>query len=130
MMDLVQGSAKAPLPSDRIMGMTIGAAIAAPNLLTLANRPFGAHLFGWALVPAQRAQTIGLEEGTHSSTIGASFGGGLAYGLYKGLALGADYSYGFVLTHYTGTAARNTSISTADRGNSQHLITLGLAYNY
>jgi uncharacterized protein YgiM (DUF1202 family) len=130
MVDLMQGSAKAPLPSDRILGMTVGAAIAAPNLLTLGHRPFGVHLFGWALVPAQRAQTIGLEEGTKSSTIGATFGGGLAYGLYKGLSLSADYSYGFVLTHYTGQAVRNTSISEADRGNSQHLITLGLAYNY
>ena len=109
MMDLIQGSAKAPLPSDRVAGMTVGAGIAAPNLFLLANRPFGAHLYGWALVPAQRAQTIGLEEGARSSTIGASFGGGLAYGLYKGLSLGADYSYGFVLTHYVGA------------GEAQHL---------
>ncbi len=130
MMDLIQGSAKAPLPSDRILGMTIGAGIAAPNLLQLANRPLGAHIFGWALVPAQRAQTIGLEEGTRSSTIGATFGGGLQYGLYRGLSMGADYTYGFVITHYAGTAQRNTSITAADRGNSQHLITLGLAYNY
>jgi uncharacterized protein YgiM (DUF1202 family)/opacity protein-like surface antigen len=129
-MNLIQGSAKAPLPSDRIMGMTIGLGLAAPNLLQLANRPFGVHLFGWAMVPAQRAQTIGLEEGTKSSTIGAAFGGGLSYGLYKGLGLEANYEYGFVLTHYTGPAKRNTSITSADRGNAQHLITLGLAYNY
>jgi uncharacterized protein YgiM (DUF1202 family) len=129
-MNLIQGNAKAPLPSDRIMGMTIGLGLSAPNLLTLANRPFGAHLFGWALVPAQRAQTIGLEEGTKSSTIGATFGGGLSYGLYKGLGLEANYSYGFVLTKYTGPAKRNTSITAADRGNAAHLITLGLAYNY
>jgi hypothetical protein len=82
------------------------------------------------MVPAQRAQTIGLEEGTKSSTIGAAFGGGLSYGLYKGLGLEANYEYGFVLTHYTGPAKRNTSITAADRGNAQHLITLGLAYNY
>jgi opacity protein-like surface antigen len=130
MMNLIQGSSKAPLPSDRIMGMTVGLALMAPSLLTLANRPLGVHLFGWALVPAQRAQTIGLEEGQKSSTIGASFGGGLSYGLYKGLAMEANYQYGFVLTHYTGQAKRNTSITTADRGNADHLITLGLAYNY
>jgi Bacterial SH3 domain len=129
-MNLIQGSAKAPLPSDRIMGMTVGLALMAPNLLTLANRPLGLHLFGWALVPAQRAQTIGLEEGQKSSTIGASFGGGLSYGLYKGLGLEANYQYGFVLTHYSGQAKRNTSITTADRGNAAHLITLGIAYNY
>jgi uncharacterized protein YgiM (DUF1202 family) len=129
-MNLIQGSAKAPLPSDRIMGMTVGLGLAAPNLLTLANRPFGAHLFGWALVPAQRAQTIGLEEGTKSSTIGATFGGGLSYGLYKGLGLEANYAYGFVLTKYAGPAKRNTTITSADRGNASHLITLGVSYNY
>ena len=80
--------------------------------------------------PAQRAQTIGLEEGQKSSTIGASLGGGFLYGLYKGLGLEANYQYGFVLTHYTGQANRNTSITSADRGNATHLITLGLAYNY
>jgi SH3-like domain-containing protein len=129
-MNLIQGNAKAPLPSDRVMGMTIGLALAAPNLLTLANRPFGAHLFGWALVPAQRAQTIGLEEGEKSSTIGASLGGGFLYGLYKGLGLEANYQYGLVLTHYSGQARRNTSITSADRGNATHLIAVGLAYNY
>jgi hypothetical protein len=129
-MNLIQGSATAPLPSDRVMGMTVGLALAAPNLLTLANRPFGAHLFGQALVPAQRAQTIGLEEGEKSSTVGAGFGGGFLYGLYKGLGLEANYQYGLVLTHYSGQAHRNTSITSADRGNATHLITLGLAYNY
>jgi uncharacterized protein YgiM (DUF1202 family) len=129
-MNLIQGSSKAPLPSDRVMGMTVGLALAAPAILTLANRPLGVHMFGWALVPAQRAQTIGLEEGQKSSTLGATFGGGLSYGLYKRLGLEANYQYGFVLTHYSGEAKRNTTITSADRGNAAHLISLGLAYNY
>jgi uncharacterized protein YgiM (DUF1202 family)/opacity protein-like surface antigen len=129
-LNLIQGSSKAPLPSDRVLGMTWGLAIAAPNLVTLAGRPFGAHLFGLGVAPASRAQTIGLEDGAQSTTIGAELGGGLHYGLYKGLSLEAAYGYTFMLTHYAGPSRRNVTVTQADRGSAQHLITLGLSYNY
>lgn len=135
-LNLVQPDVRTKLPSDRILGMTIGLALNAPALFTLGGRPFGAWLFGGGLVPAQRAQTVGLEDGARSSTFGAFFGGGLSFLVmppspqkYKGqLALEASYGYEFAATHYTGLSRRNNTITVADRGSAQHLIALGLGY--
>ena len=128
-LNLIAASAKVPLPSDRVLGMTIGLSLDLPALFYLANRPFGLHAYGGGLVPADRAQTVGLEEGRASETLGAYFGGGLSYGLFKGLALDALYSYSFAATHFVGQSRRNLTITSADRGSAQHLITLGLSYN-
>jgi uncharacterized protein YgiM (DUF1202 family) len=137
-LNLVQPDVDLKLPSDRIVGMTIGLGLGAPALFTLAGHPFGVQLFGGGLVPAQRAQTVGLEDGAQSTSFGAFFGGGLSFTLmqpnlerYKGqLALEADYSYEFVATHYTGLSRRNNTITVADRGSAQHLIALGLGFYY
>jgi len=137
-LNLVQPDIDVKLPSDRILGMTIGLGLAAPALFTIAGHPFGVSLFGGGLVPAQRAQTVGLEDGAQSTTFGAFFGGGLSFTLmqpnmekYKGqLALEAAYSYEFVASHYTGLSRRNNSISVADRGSAQHLIALGIGFYY
>jgi len=128
-LNLIQGSAKVPLPSDRILGMTIGLALDLPALFYLANRPFGIHAYAGGLVPADRGQTGGLEEGQASSTYGAGFGGSLTYSLYKGLSAEAAYTYGFTATHFVGQARRNQTITSADRGSAQHLIGLGLSYS-
>lgn len=137
-LNLVQPDVRAKLPSDRILGMTIGLGLSAPALFTIGGRPFGAQVFGGGLVPAQRAQTVGLEDGAQSTTYGAFFGGGLSFVLmqpnlekYKGqLALEAAYSYQFAATHYTGLSRRNNTITVADRGSAQHLIALGLGFYY
>jgi Bacterial SH3 domain len=138
-LNLIAPSLKAPLPSDRILGMTIGVGVAAPNLFHIAGRPLGLRLYGGGLVPADRAQTVGLEDGATSTTVGGFFGGGLTYGLftpspakkYNGqLALEANYNYEIAATHYNGASHRIASITTADRGSAQHLIALGLAYVY
>ncbi|HZS37814.1 MAG TPA: SH3 domain-containing protein [Polyangia bacterium] len=138
-LNLIAPAVKAALPSDRVIGMTIGAGIAAPNLVRIAGRPLGLRIFGGGLVPADRAQTVGLEDGATSTTMGAFFGGGLSYGLfaqppakkYVGqLALEFNYNYGIAATHYNGTSHRNTTITAADRGSAEHLIALGLAYAY
>ena len=137
-LDLVQPDVDVKLPSDRIVGMTIGLGLAAPALFTLGGHPFGVALFGGGVVPAQRAQTVGLEDGAQSTTFGAFFGGGLSFTLmqpsmdhYKGqLALEASYSYEFVATHYTGLSRRNNSITVANRGSAQHLIGLGIGFYY
>jgi uncharacterized protein YgiM (DUF1202 family) len=138
MLNLVQPDVDVKLPSDRVLGMTIGVGLAAPALFSLGGHPFGVALFGGGLVPAQRAQTVGLEDGAQSTTFGAFFGGGLSFTLmqpnaekYKGqLALEAAYSYEFVATHYTGLSRRNNTISLADRGSAQHLLALGLGFYY
>ncbi|MGZ5761471.1 MAG: SH3 domain-containing protein [Caldimonas sp.] len=137
-LNLVQPDVRVKLPSDRILGMTIGLALAAPALFTLGGRPFGVSLFGGGLVPAQRAQTVGLEDGPQSTTFGALFGGALSFTVmqpdpekYKGqLAIEAAYQYEFVATHYTGLSRRNNTITVADRGSAQHLISLGLGFYY
>jgi hypothetical protein len=137
MLNLIAGSNRAPLPSDMVVGMTIGAGVSAPNLVHPAGRPLGLRLYGGGLVPATRMQTVGLEDGTNSTTVGAFFGGGVSYGLLTAprtymsqLFLEADYHYGVALTHYSGTSHRISSITSADRGTANHLITLGLAYHY
>jgi opacity protein-like surface antigen len=128
-LNLIQATTKAPLPSDRVLGLTIGLGMALPAFATIADRPLGAHVVAMGLVPAQRVQTPGLEEGPSSSTVGFGVAAGLAYNLVKGLYMNFDYSYGLVLTHFEGQARRNTTITAADRGNEQHLIVLGLSYN-
>jgi SH3-like domain-containing protein len=128
-LNLIEASAKIPIPSDRILGMTIGLAIDMPALFYLSNRPFGLRAYAGGLVPADRGQTGGLEEGKLSSTYGAAFGGSLTYSLYKGLSTEAAYTYGFTATHFEGQARRNSTITSADRGSAQHLIALGLSYS-
>src|SRR5262249_44884962 len=96
---------------------------------SIGSQPFGVRGYAGGLVPAQRAQNGGMEEGTNSTTYGAAFGGAISVGLYKGLGLEAGYSYGLALTHFTGTAARHVNITEANRGSAQHLATLGLAFN-
>ncbi|HEY7955266.1 MAG TPA: hypothetical protein VII38_08225, partial [Polyangia bacterium] len=136
--NLVQASTKVPLPSDLVMGLTVGLGLSLPELFHLGGRAVGIYAFGGVLAPATREQTIGLAEGAQSSTIGGYFGGGFNIGIYKGLGLEAAYTYSLAVTHFSGTpadfpggvtAARNKTISSADRGSAQHLITLGLAYN-
>jgi hypothetical protein len=135
--NLVQQNQTVQLPSDRIIGMTIGLALGVPALFYIKQRPFGAALFGGGIVPARRDQTPGLEDGAKSSTYGAFFGGGIAFALLKPseryhgqLAIEATYNYEFAATHYTGTSVRNSSISIADRGSAQHLIAFGIGYYY
>lgn len=137
-LNLVQPDVRAKLPSDRIVGMTIGLGLGAPALFTIRGRPFGVSLYGGGLVPAQRAQTVGLEDGAQSTTFGAFFGGALSFTVmqpsmerYKGqLAIEAAYAYEFAATHYTGLSRRNNTITVADRGSAQHLISLGLGFYY
>jgi uncharacterized protein YraI len=135
--NLVQENQTVQLPSDRILGMTIGLALGAPALFYMKGRPFGVAVFGGGLVPARRDQTPGLEDGAQSSTFGAFFGGGISFALlkpsehYRGqLAIELTYNYEFAATHYTGVAKRNASISIADRGSAQHLIAAGLGFYY
>lgn len=137
-LDLVQPDVRVKLPSDRILGMTIGAGLSVPALFTLGGHPLGVSLYGGGVVPAQRAQTIGLEDGAQSTTFGAFFGGALSFTVmqpnpekYKGqLAIEAAYAYEFIATHYTGLSRRNNTITVADRGSAQHLISLGLGFYY
>lgn len=137
-LNLIQPDVRTKLPSDRIVGMTIGAGLAAPSLFRLGGRPFGLAVYGGGVVPAQRAQTVGLEDGPQSSTFGAFFGGALSFQVmqpnaekYRGsLAVEASYQYEFVATHYSGLSRRNNTVTVADRGSAQHLISLGLGFYY
>lgn len=137
-LNLVQPDVRAKVPSDRIVGMTIGLGVTAPTLFRLGRLPLGAWAYAGGLVPAQRAQTVGLEDGAQSSTFGAFFGGGLSLTVmrpnlesYKGqLAIDLGYGYEFVATHYTGLSRRNNTITLADRGSAQHLLSLGVSVFY
>jgi uncharacterized protein YgiM (DUF1202 family) len=137
-LNLIQPDVRVKLPSDRILGLTIAIGASAPALFTIGGHPLGISLYGGGLVPGQRAQTVGLEDGAQSSTYGAFFGGALSFTLmqpnmerYKGqLAIEAAYAYEFVATHYTGLSRRNNTITVADRGSAQHLISLGLGFYY
>jgi hypothetical protein len=118
--------------------MTLALGASAPALFTIGGHPLGISLYAGGLVPAQRAQTVGLEDGAQSTTYGAFFGGALSFTLmqpnmerYKGqLAIEAAYAYEFVASHYTGLSRRNNTITLADRGSAQHLISLGLGFYY
>ena len=127
------------LPSDRVVGMTIGLGAGVPALFTLGGHPFGVSMFGGGLVPAQRAQTVGPRGRRAVDARSApSSAAALSFTVmqpsqehYKGqLALEAAYAYEFVATHYTGLSRRNNTITLADRGSAQHLISLGLGFYY
>jgi hypothetical protein len=138
-MNLVAQSAKAPLPSDEVYGMTIGLGVGAPSLVRLANRPLGLRAWGGGIVPAFRVQTGGLEDGPNSTTYGLMAGGAITMGItvpqqgarYIG-ALHAELSYNYAVlaTHYSGQSRRNVTITSADRGNEQHIFGVGLVYAY
>ena len=137
-LNLIEPSNAAKLPSDRIVGMTIAAALAIPALFSIKDHPFGLHVIGGGLVPAQRAQTVGLEDGAKSSTFGAFFAGGVMIQVmrpstenYHGsLTFDVDYAYEFAATHYTGQSRRLADVTIADRGSAQHLLSLGLTFTY
>jgi hypothetical protein len=126
--NLVDMNPSALVPSDRIIGMTLAVSASAPELFTIAGRPVGLGVYAGALAPADRAQTVNLEDGTTSSTVGGKVGALARIKVWRGLAVEGGWSWGFVFTHYTGQAHRNPSISVADRASDQHLITLGLNY--
>jgi hypothetical protein len=136
--NLIAYDQHAPLPSDRILGLAVGIDLAAPALFRIKRWPFGAELYGGGLVPATRAQTAGLEDGKNSSTYGVYFGGSLIFQVmrpnlehYQGtLAIVASYRYQFEATHYTGLANRINTVTIADRGSDQHLISAGLNFYY
>jgi hypothetical protein len=135
---------------DLVLGGTLSLGLALPNLVYLAERPLGFYLYGGVLYPATRMQTGGLADAPKSSTLGGSAGGGLSYGLLRDtrkgqLALEASYGYSLALTHSFGTCqttvpatattkrvgnCRDDTVTVADRGSSQHLVGLGLAYSY
>jgi uncharacterized protein YgiM (DUF1202 family) len=126
--NLIQQSTRVPLPSDIVLGMGIGLALDLPAIFYIANKPFGIHGYAGGVLPANRTQTAGLEEGQQSETLGAAWGASLTYNVYKGLGLAAAYSGAFMETHFVGQARRNLTITAADRGNEQHILTLGLFY--
>lgn len=133
--NLIQGDTRAPLPSEIVLGMTVGIGLAAPALFHIAGRPFGLYGYAGGLVPAMRIQTPGLEEGTDSQTYGATWAVGASFAVaqsprWGNVALNVGYNGGFALTSYTGMARRNTNITQATRGSALHLVTLGISYNY
>jgi hypothetical protein len=137
-LNAIQQDVRAKLPSDLIIGLSLGTGITVPALFYINERPVGVSAFTAGLLPAERQQTPGLEDGAQSSTWGALVAGALSFALlspsyarsHGQLALEFDYGYEFATTHYTGPAKRNTSINGADRGSAQHLITAGLTYYY
>ena len=127
-LNLVELSQKALLPSDRVLGMTVGAMVAAPALLVLRGHPLGLGLYAGAIAPADRAQTGNLEEGTSSTTVGGQAGAELQLQLWRGLGLSASYAFSHLGTHFAGAAHRDANITTADRSSETHLATLGLTW--
>lgn len=128
MVSLVQPNVKAPLPSDRILAMNIELSVDLPALFLIRDHPIGLGLAGGLIAPAERAQTTGLEEGTSSTTLGASGRVELSFGMSKHAYLEFAYHLLFDNTKYSGQAVRNTTITQAIRAALDHQITLGLSY--
>jgi hypothetical protein len=129
--------ARAPLPSDRSIGLRTGARIAAPALATAFDRSIGVSLtaayFGLAAV---HDQTPGLEDGTDASTSAFLGDAELTVGL---LPRGAKTQFSMVLgyhamlqdTTYSGSSVRNDATngnaSHGERSQENHAFMLGLA---
>jgi len=127
-LNLVELQKQALLPSDRILGMTIGAVLAAPSLLVLRGHPLGLTLYAGVVAPADRVQTGNLEEGTASTTVGGQVGAELGIALRPGLGLSASYALSHLTTQFAGAARRNPAITSAERSNETHLASLGLTW--
>jgi uncharacterized protein YraI len=130
-LDMLDGAAL-PLPSDRLLGLTVGLALAAPRLAMISGHAFGMRAYGVAVALGQRVENI--DEGRDAGSYGGRFGGGFSLALHESdrgrVALAAEYAYDFTRTHFTGASQRDPSATHGDLGIAQHVVTLALAYGY
>lgn len=127
---------RAPLPSDRTMGLLGGIRIAAPAFTRIAGRPVGIALEGaYVGLLADHAQTENLKDGSTATTDAILGSIELAYGLFPTasrlqLAVLASYHGAVQSTQYTGPSQRidaaNGNATTGERTQSLHASALGL----
>jgi len=138
--NLVSADARAPLPSDRTIGLRTGVAVALPSLARAANRPVGVVVdAAYVGLLAQHAQTPNLEDGQSGRSHALMAGIELGYGLFASGArtqLSAFVAYRGVLqdSRYTGPSVRNDATngnaSSAERRQETHVASVGLRLAY
>jgi len=130
----VDTDARAPLPSERTVGLSTGLTFTVPRLLVAANRAFGFSAYAFYLGPSVYDQTGGLEDGKGETRV-LRGGAALQYSLTPiGAPVEVGVLAGFHLvgqtTDYTGSSTRNGpstgNVTTATRTESQRLMALGL----
>jgi hypothetical protein len=126
----IETDARAPLPSDRTIGLLAGLRVAAPALALIGGRPLGLELDGSWMGLGQSDQTANLEDGADRSSTTFLGGGALTYGLATSLALTLGYHGSIQTTSYTGASVRNDAANgnatNGERVQSIHVAALGL----
>jgi hypothetical protein len=122
------------IPSDRLLGATVGLGLDAPQVTTIGSVAVGLHVYGEALLHGSLQQGAGLSTGSSAGTWGGRFGGALSFELLRArrgsLTLFASYLYQIDLTHFTGPSYLDPSITSSDLGSAVHVVTGALAYGY
>jgi hypothetical protein len=123
LLELIDQNAKAPLPSDRVLGLDAGLRLCAPSLW----RSLGVRLDASVLV-GTLAETGGLGEGQPDGTLGFSASGMVGWHLSRAMSVEAAYRFTTVATHMKGAAERNAAITDANRSSTMQLVTIGVTY--
>jgi uncharacterized protein YgiM (DUF1202 family) len=129
---MVAGSPTLDLPSGELIGMNAGLAVDLPRLFFIGSHPLGVAAWGTALTIGRLFENI--SEGRNQSSYGGDFGARLALELWNRRDRGAllvtgGYTYSFCVTRFQGPSQRNPGGTGAVLGETQHLITGGLAYS-
>lgn len=136
----IEIDARAPLPSDRTIGVLSGLRLAAPALVQAGGHAVGVVLEGsWVGFAVAHDQTPNLEDGPKGSSKSLLLGAELAFGLLRSgaptqVALTAGYQASLQSTTYDGASARNGpangNVSAAERVGTMHVAALGVRLSH
>jgi uncharacterized protein YgiM (DUF1202 family) len=116
----------AKLPSERITGYTVGAGLMLPGITDKVGLSMGASM----LVGGKLEQTANLEDG-ESSAISAFYVGATAtYDINPKMDAHASYQLSAEGFGFAGANTREPTAMNAKRQDTQHVIGVGLAYQF
>jgi uncharacterized protein YraI len=122
----IDQSKLAPLPSETISGVTIGAGLDLPGL----SQHLSARATVDVLAVGSRDQTIGLRDGTDDGTNGLFIATTLGYRFGEAWAADGGYQLSYLATSFKGPSERLQNRGTwGARTNLDHMLLVGLTYS-
>jgi hypothetical protein len=133
-MTAIQPLDPAPMPSDRLSGMTALVVLDAPALGRPGGHAIGVSLYGGGM-GGVRDENANLQDGRDRGTFGGLFGAALGVEVWRrehrgAVLLAASYGFDLTVSHFRGASTRDPSSDLGDLGSSEHRAMLGLSYGY
>jgi uncharacterized protein YgiM (DUF1202 family) len=116
----------AKLPSEDVIGGTVGLAVEAPHLIS----KFSLHASADMLLLGDATQTVGRRDGEYSRIAKYIFDAGVTYDLSNKLVLAGTYSLHFQGLGFGGADERETTAAGGKRVDLQHMFSLGVRYTF